>query len=317
MTTTASDEGPFPSSAIETNQAGRLTEQQRSNWRSRSRGVRKTELSFAAIVVIIGALVAFSSGPAKDATLKPIVGIVCFVIAALLIVRALTGGDSITNDVRDGTVVSVDGAITKRVTTTSAGSSSTERYYLDVAGKRLQTGSAGFHAAPDAGYVRVFYLPRSKRVVNLQRLPGPVIPELDAASVRSMMQTMAAGAHHHDEVSMAETRAQMQAIGDQFKAQVLGSTTPPPGDQQDRRPLAEAIVGSWSNGFISVVFSADGTLSGSLPNGHQVNGHWSVDPQGQLRSDAFGKDETAPAWVAGSTLTIAAGGNAIALQRQS
>jgi hypothetical protein len=317
MTISASDEGPFPQSAIETNQAGRLTDQQRTNWRSRSRGVRKTELGLAAILVIIGALVAFSAGPAKDATLKPIVGIVCFVIAALLIVRALTGGDSITNDVRAGTVVSVDGAITKRLVNNSTARSSTETYYLDVAGKRFQTGSSSFHAAPDAGYVRIFYLPRSKRVVNLLRLPDPVIPELNAASARSMMQNLAAGTHKHDEVSVAESRAQMQAMGEQLKAQVFGSTTPPPSDQQDQRPLAEAIVGSWSNGFISVVFGADGTVSGSMPNGRQMNGHWSVDPQGQLRSDAFGKDEAAPAWVAGTTLTISAGGRAITFQRQS
>ena len=156
MTTSARDEGPFPQSAIETNQAGRLTDQQRSNWRSRSRGVRKTELSLAAILGIIGALVAFTAGRAKDATLKPIVGIVCFVIAALLIVRALTGGDSMTNDVRAGTVLSVDGAITKRVIRSESGGSSGDTYFLDVAGIHFHPGSAGFHAAPDAGYGRMF-----------------------------------------------------------------------------------------------------------------------------------------------------------------
>jgi hypothetical protein len=317
MTTSASDEGPFPQSAIETNQAGRLTDQQRTNWRSRSRGVRKTELGLAAILVIIGALVAFSAGPPKDATLKPIVGIVCFVIAALLIVRALTGGDSITNDVRAGKVASVDGAIIKRVLHSETGRSSSETYFLDVAGMHFQTGSAGFHAAPDAGYVRIFYLPRSKRVVNLQRLPDPVIPDLTAASAQSIMQNLVAATHKHDEVSLAETRAQMAAMGAQMKAQMQGSTTPPPADQQDARPLAEAIVGSWSNGFISVVFGADGTVSGSMPNGHQMSGRWSVDAQGQLRSDAFGKDETAPAWVAGTTLTISAQGRAMAFQRQN
>ena len=113
MTISTPDVGPFPQSALATNAGGQLTDDQRRQWRANSRGYRRQELSFAVIAVIIGALVAFAPGPAKYATVKPIIGIVCFVIAALLLVRAFTGGDAISEDVRAGRVESVEGAITK------------------------------------------------------------------------------------------------------------------------------------------------------------------------------------------------------------
>src|ERR1017187_2781613 len=120
MTTSFTDDGPFPPGALSENAAGRLTDDQRRRWKGMSRGLRKTELYFAGILLIIGALVAFSAGPAKYATLKPIVGLVCAAIAAILVVRALSGGDKITEDVRTGRVDSIDGAITRAVIQSAA-----------------------------------------------------------------------------------------------------------------------------------------------------------------------------------------------------
>ena len=50
------------------------------------------------------------------------------------------------------------------------------RYYLNIAGRQLRTYLSAYDAAPDAGYVRAYYLPRTRRLVNLERLPNPPLP---------------------------------------------------------------------------------------------------------------------------------------------
>jgi hypothetical protein len=317
MTTSFTDDGPFPPGALSENSAGRLTDDQRRQWKGMSRGLRKTELYFAGVLLIIGALVAFSAGPAKYATLKPIVGLVCAAIAAILVVRALSGGDKITEDVRTGRVESIDGAITKRVVHTDSRGSSSASYFFDVAGKSFETFHQSYEAAPEAGYVRLFYLPRSHRVVNLQLMPGPATPELTPASVQAMTQNLAAGAHAHSEVAMAEARAQMAAMAAQFQSQAQAAAVPPPASQLDSRPLGDAIIGTWSNPFMTVSFAPDGTATQTMMNGRQMSGRWSVDAQGQLHAGLAGHDDAAAAWIAGDTLTISMGKMALAFQRQS
>jgi hypothetical protein len=317
MTTSFTDDGPFPPSALADNAAGRLTDEQRRRWRGMSRGIRKAELSFAVVIVIIGAVVAFAPGPAKDATIKPIIGLVCLAIAAILVVRALTGGDKITEDVRAGRVESIDGAIAKYVIHSESRGSSSESHFLDVGGKRFETSSLGYQTAPDAAYVRLFYLPRSHRVVNLQVVPGPATPELTPATYQAMTQNLAAGMHSHSEVAMAEARAQMAAMATQVRSQMQAAAVPPPPDQLDTRPLAEAIIGTWSSPMMTVSFAPDGTATQTMMNGHQNSGRWSVDAQGQLHAGLVGHDDTAAAWIAGDTLTISMGKMALAFQRQT
>ncbi|HEY6469937.1 MAG TPA: hypothetical protein VI434_09220 [Candidatus Dormibacteraeota bacterium] len=315
MTISPTDVGfPFPQSALATNASGRLTDDQRRQWRANSRGYRRSELSFFVILVIIGALVAFAPGPAKDATIKPIIGIVCFVIAALLLVRALTGGDAISEDVRAGRVESVEGAITKFAHTGNGRGSSSTAFYLDVAGKRLHVYRAGYLAAPGVGYVRLYYLPKSRHVINLERLPDPVTPALTPANAQSAVQDLLAH-RRHDENSLAETRANMAAMASQLKAQMQQNAVQPPPDQRDARPLAEAIVGTWTSAFMTVSFAPDGTATSTAPNGRQTTGRWSVDAQGQLHAGLAGKDNVGQAWISGTTLTISEEGMGITFER--
>jgi hypothetical protein len=316
MTTSFTEDGPFPPSALTENAAGRLTDQQRSRWRQMSRGMRKAELSFAVIFAIIGALVTFAPGPAKDATIKPLIGLGCLVIVVVLVVRALAGGDKITADVRAGRVQSIDGAIAKRVVHSQSGESSDESHFLDVDGQRFETGPLGYEAAPDAGYVRLFFLPRSHRVVNLQLIPGPAVPDITTMSVPEVAHTVL-GAMHGGEVARAEARAQMATMATQFQAQVHADATPPPSDQLDARPLAQAIIGTWKNPMMTVSFAADGTGTQTMMNGRETSGQWSVDAQGQLHATLMGQDQTAAAWIAGDTLTISIGTMALAFQRES
>jgi hypothetical protein len=316
MTTSFTEDGPFPPSALTENAAGRLTDQQRARWRQMSRGMRKAELSFAVIFAIIGALVTFAPGPAKDATIKPLIGLGCLVIVVVLVVRALTGGDKITADVRAGRVQSIDGAIAKHVVHSQSGESSSESHFLDVGGQRFETGPLGYEAAPEAGYVRLFFLPRSHRVVNLQLIPGSAVPDITTMSVPEVAHTVL-GAMHGGEVARAEARAQMATMATQFQAQVHADATPPPSDQLDARPLAQAIIGTWKNPMMTISFAADGTGTQTMMNGRETKGQWSVDAQGQLHATLMGQDQTAAAWIAGDTLTISIGTMALAFQRES
>jgi hypothetical protein len=315
MATTFTDDGPFPPSALAQNAAGQLTDDQRKRFRGMSRGIRKGELSFAFIAVVIGALVAFAPGPAKDSTIKPIIGLVCLAIAAILVVRALSGSDKITADVRAGRVESIEGAVAKHVVHLDSGTSSSELHYLDVGGRRFETGPQGYALAPDAGYVRLFYLPRSHRVVNLQLVAGPAAPELTPASVHSMLQSFG---NAHGEVGRAEARAQLAAMAANLTSQLHAAAVPPPSTQLDPRPLAQAIIGTWTNPMMTVTFAPDGTATQTIAmTGKQNSGRWSVDAQGQLHAGLDGHDDSASAWIAGDTLTISMGTMALPFQRQA
>ena len=307
----------FTPAALEANRSGRLSDDQRKQWRSVSRGNRKGELGFALALVIIGLLVALAPGPAKYATVKPIIGAVCLVIAVVLVLRAVTGSDSITEDVRAGRVESVDGAITKaHITTHGSRGSSTTTHYFDVAGKRMEVWTSMYEAAPDAGYVRVFYMPRSRRVVNFERLPDPVVPDVATLTPQDVMHGLAASFLNHDENARAEARAQFAAMGHQLQAQMAQAAVPPPAEQRDPRPIAQAILGSWSGRFMTITFAPDGTATSTTSAGRRQTGRWSVDDQGRLHAGMGGQETVGEAWIVGNTLTVVTGAIGLTFERQ-
>ena len=167
---------------------------------------------------------------------------------------------------------------------------------------------------PDAGYVRVYFLPLSRTVVNLERVPGPR-HETDV-TLPNVLATAGAVLLSPTREQRNEARAALSDIGDALKATMPESPTPPPASARDPRPLAEAIVGTWSNGMITVEFAADGRLTAHLFTGDR-SGHWSVDAQGRLRADITGGDQAADAWIAGNELTVVLDGRGLVLQRQA
>ncbi len=294
----------FMAHALDENRNGRLADEQRRGWSGRSRGLRRTELNFAGIVTIIGLLVWLSPGPARYATAKPLVGVVALIIAAFLLWRALTGIDALTEDVRSGEVRSIDGAITKR-SVSGSGRSRLTTHYFDVAGQRLQVDSSSWYqAAPEAGWVRVFYLPRSHKVVNLQVLQGPDVPDVTAATAKQFAETLRTAAHSHSETQVAEALAFGKAMQDKFKQDLQNAAVPPPKERRDPRPLAQSIVGSWSNPLLQVEFSREGSVTATMPGGHKRSGHWSVASDGKLHADALGQSQAADAWISDGQLTI-------------
>ncbi|HKV87341.1 MAG TPA: hypothetical protein VJT78_05030 [Candidatus Dormibacteraeota bacterium] len=297
--------------ALEANRAGKLTDAQRKNYRSMSRGTRGNELYFAVVCTILGLLVWFAPGPASYATTKPLVGIAFLVIAGALFVRAFLGADAMTRDVRNGRVESLEGAVTKWANTTHVKGSSSTTYHVKVGEVRAETNAQWYQSIPEAGMVRIYYLPVSHRLINLEQLADRPLPQGamtdPTVALRDAKQAFRGN---------ADARAELAAIGNAMKGQFSADGSPPPASARDSRPLAQAILGTWRNPMITLVFDADGTASmTSSMGGMRQQGHWSVDANGRLVADVAGATEGVDAWIVGGRLTVVMGGQSISLQR--
>lgn len=296
--------------ALAENRAGRLTRAQRDSLSGLSRGWRKAELQFAGIFTVIGLLVWFAAGPARYASIKPLVGIAFLGLAAALVVVSLLGADPVTRDLRAGRVAAAEGAIRKYTETTHGGSSSVTSHFAEAGGVAVETGGQTYAALPDAGIVRLFYLPRSRRLVNYEELADRPLPN-GALSGPGVALRDAAKAALGD----ADARAELAAIGHAMEERVAAATGPPPVGDRDPRPLQASLVGTWSNPLLSVAFAEDGSVVATLPGGMKRTGHWSVDGSGRLVSDVMGTPGATEAWVAADQLTIRLGEESVTLQR--
>ncbi len=303
------DAGPFPQDALDANAAGRLSAQQQTWLRALARGYRRGSLSLAGIAAVLAFIVLVLAD--RGGIERILLGVGLLVLAGFLFVRGITRSDPLDADVRTGTVDSVEGAIARRKVVTHNRSSSTTTYYIDVENKQLVAFRDQYDAAPEAGYVRVYYVPHSLRVVNLEHLPDHAVPDGVMGSPRDMMKIAAAGLIGFDEVKKAEARAELAAIGHEVMPE---GAAPPAPDARDPRPLAQAIIGRWTNGMATLEFNADGTASVNLM-GREQTGDWSVDASGRLVAGLSGGHEATDAWVAAGELTITIGGNAMKFKR--
>ena len=312
------DPGPFPTDYLDANRAGHLANDQKKALGGQARGFRKAELQFALVITVLGLLIWFAQGPAKYATVKPLIGIGCLIIAGFLVVRSFLGADPLTHDLRSGRVVSIEGAITKRVVHTSSRGSSSSSYYFHVKGTTVSTSRLAYDAAPEAGIVRLYYLPHSHRLVNMERLQDTSLPAGAMSSPQAFLGLVGEALHAHDPNQAAEARAHIATVGDAMKAALSAAPAPPAGGGATR-PLAESIVGSWTSPFMSLTFAADGTMSAittGIAAGQDRSGHWSVDSAGRLVSDIMGGAPVpTEAWVSGDTLTVKLENNGLTLHR--
>jgi hypothetical protein len=307
---------PFPQDALESNRQGRLTDSQKQWVRAMSRDSRKSGLSIAAMCAALGLVIWFAPGPPQYAVTKPLIGLALLAVALFFLLRSLSGGDAVTQDLRSGSVESVEGAITKVLIRGTRSAAST--HYFDVEGKRLHVTPSQYDWAPDAAIVRVFYLPHSHRAVNFERLADRPLPAGATESPQEAIKQVLGAFGGHDETSRAEARAQLAAMADQLMPKVEGSAViPPPAGLRDPRPLSESILGTWSNGLVTFSFAADGTASATLPGGRERSGHWSAGADGKLTADVMGHRDAADAWVAGDQLTISDRGEAMTFTRKS
>jgi hypothetical protein len=312
-------DSPFLPEALGANRSGTLTGAQRRSCWAQSRRVRWAGAGIGGLVIVVGLLFAVTRHSSSVMPFRPVVLAGCLLIGAVVLWRALTGGDRFTIDVRRGEVSSVEGALHKRAVRGSAvqGASPRPRYYFDVAGQALEVmWESAYEAAPQARYVRVFYLPRSRKAVNLERLPDP--PAGEAAAIATMLESAKdslSALTSPDQVKAAEAMAAQLAMHERYKQQPDTGPPAPPPDQLDPRPLASAIVGSWASALLRVTFRADGTMTASGTRGRSRDGRWAVGEDGRLQADVLGQPGPTSAWVAGDQLTIALKGLPFTLRR--
>jgi len=310
----ASNIDPFPAADLETNRGGPLTDAQRTWLQGLAREGRKDEFIGAVFCAGMGVLLLAPVGPSPNLWARPLAG-AAFLVVAFLLFRVGATGDSMTQDMRSGRVEKVEGAIAKRSFDSDAGRTRRLIYYLDVAGQSFEVDSTAYNEAPEAGIVSLYVLPRSHVIVNMERMPDRPLPAGALASPAEAIRVAITTARSGDSVAAAEAMAEMAAIKTAMHVEMAGSATPPPPDQRDPRPLADAILGSWQTGPIKMAFLADGTMVTTLPGGRQQRGSWSVGPDGRLHANATGRDQTLDAWVAGDVLTISENGQALAYRR--
>ena len=299
---------PLHAQALETNRRGALTDQQRDGFRAFARSNHRSALGTAAYLIAGAAIVYFFASPRSSLALRAGIIAGCVVLAAIIAVRATIGADALTRDLREGRVESTEGAIGRR---RQGNGRARATYYLEVGKRQFRVSRGTYDSAPETGYVRVFYLPRSRKIVNIEHLPDPAVPaNLNARTMfTSMKEAMLSG----DQVRRNEARAELGAIGHAFEAMVdstPAASTPTP----DPRPLAEAIVGTWSSPVVTVTFTADGGVTVRV-FGTERRGRWSVDGHGRLQSDIMGQMGTADARVHGNQLTVALDDRTVTLTR--
>ena len=306
--------GAFFPDALEANRAGQLTDAQRRGFAAYDRSWRRGEVGLALVFVVLAALLLSSTGPAPNAALRPFAGVGFLVLALAVAVHATPSRDPLARDLRSRRVESLEAAMEKHTFNIDSRGSSLTAYYLDIGDLHFEVHAAEYEAAPAAGIVRVYFLPQSHKVVNLERLPDrpvdPAMLESPTAAVQTLLHAMRArGDERH------EAMASMAAVGDALKAERAAAAVPPPPEQRDPRPLAEAIIGTWVAGPMTLTFGADGTIGTTMPGGHTQAGRWSVDAAGHLHADALGHDEAGDAWIVGDTLTLSSGGQGMSFHR--
>lgn len=294
--------------ALEANRVGALSEQQRQNLGALSRYRRRNAATIALFLLAVGAILMFAPNPRAPLVQRELIAAGAALLAAFLIVRAVTGNDALTRDLRESRVESVEGAIGKRRV---GGGRARDTYFIEIADRRFRIGQATYHDLPDAGWARVYFLPLTRHVVNVEPLPNASPrPEMTKDGILQALRATLSG--NRQEAN--EARAGIASVGDALKAAFDGSSEPPAAAARDPRPLDQAILGTWTSPVLRVTFSEDGTATVRMFGGDK-NGRWSVDPDGKLHAGIMGHEQSVDAWVAGDRLTVVADGRTITLTR--
>src|SRR5262245_47446261 len=270
----------FPAEALPENHSGHLTSDQARRFERMVSGRRQSTRGLAVPVGAIGAVLLIMSGPAATAVKRHLAG--WGFVAAAAAILAAPAFDPLAADVREGRVETVEGAVGKRrVQSSVARASGGTRYYLNIGGRQLQTYLSAYDAAPDAGYVRAYYLPRTRRLVNLERLPNPPLPS-GPDEARNLFGRMARAFVTRDPVALAEARASAAGLLDAARESMVEASDAPSTPLQVGGLLREALVGSWTHPLVTVTLAEDGTATVTTIMGATRAGHWSIDGHGRL-----------------------------------
>jgi hypothetical protein len=208
--------------ALAANRAGRLASSQQTAWVGIERawigGYRLGALAFAAV----GVAVLLGLGAAEPATTR-LLGIAgCFVVAAVLSWASFVPARRLAQDLREGRIEIVEGPIRKR-RVTGGGSMTRTRCYLVAGGRQFECSSGQYDRAPETGAVRLFVLPRSRKVVNLEPLVA------DGPLARA-----------------AEDHPSAASIVGAWRGQGMTATFAPDGTAEAQLPNGIVVTGRWS-----------------------------------------------------------------------
>jgi hypothetical protein len=161
--------------------------------------------------------------------------------------------------------------------------------------------------------VRAYYLPRTRKLVNLERLPNPPLPACPDEA-RGMFGRMARAFATGDPVALAEARAKAAAVLDAGQELIRE-----PSDAANGRAagglVRGALVGRWTHPLVTVILAEDGTARVTTMLGSAQEGRWSVDAHGRLLTDVTGSMEPTDAVLDGGRLTIQLEGRRLTFTR--
>jgi hypothetical protein len=302
---------PFAPEALGENRSGHLTADQARRFQLMVSGRRKGTRSLALPVGAIAALLLFSSGPAATEVKRHLAGWGFVAAAAALLAAPMF--DPLAADVLDERVETVEGAIGKRrVNSTRTRLSS---YYLTIGGRQLRTHLSAYDAAPDAGYVRAYHLPRTRRLVNLERLPNPPLPS-GPAEARDMFGRIGRAFVSRDPAASAEAKARAAGLIDAIQDSFIEPSNAPSGPAAGGLARG-ALVGRWTHPLVTIILAEDGTATVTTIMGSSQAGHWSVDAQGRLLTDVTGTMAPTDAALDDDRLTIQVEGRRLTFTRSS
>jgi hypothetical protein len=177
------------SGALDSNRRGELTATQRDGFALLLQQRNRSALGIAAALLAVAVLVGVFAAASLSAVWRIAIVVVALGIAVSLILRVLTGGDkALGRDLRHGRVQAATGPITKEQES-AMDVDSTSVYILKVGDERFTVTAATFEGAPRNGQVRLYYLPASRKVVNLEAFtdgtPSGAPPPLAEAIIGS------------------------------------------------------------------------------------------------------------------------------------
>jgi hypothetical protein len=159
---------PLPSEALNSNRRGELTAAQRDGFADPLRRRNRNALGIAGALLVVAVVGGVIAAPHVAPVWRIAIVGVPLGIAVSLVLRAVTGGDrALGRDLSHGQVQAVTGPITKEQES-AMDVDSTSVYILKVGAERFTVAEKIFEAAPGSGQVRLYYLPASRKVVNLE-----------------------------------------------------------------------------------------------------------------------------------------------------
>ena len=161
------------------------------------------------------------------------------------------------------------------------------------------------------------FLPRSRRIVNLEQLADPAVPTGSGAA-RQVFQHYAHALLHGDRTARAEANAEVAALKHVIEGSTPGASVGGKDLSPSSGPRAADLYGTWTNPVATLTFLKSGVAVMTTSfDGTRREGHWSIDASGRLLTDASGNLEPLDAALNGNQLTIIIEGQRLAFTRST